>query len=205
MLSTFRFLLVATLGVTMLGASVFAKKVKMTYYWISEESDFSGPKDVHLRSCSGEVLATVSRQFASAARMEGTAILGNGKVINLQCDCNGGYSCFSFINEKLYPFGLGEKDNALVPFVSVAANDISYGTTLMVEQLKGIKLPNGQIHNGCVRVDDQGWSFGDNQIDFMVGIKKYYVEMDNKYGNLFNYVDITREECTPGVYKTPRD
>ncbi|ORX64401.1 hypothetical protein K493DRAFT_309578 [Basidiobolus meristosporus CBS 931.73] len=203
MLSTFRFLLAVTLGLTLFSASVFAKEVKMTYYWVSEESDFAGPKNIQLRSCSGEVLATVNRQFAASARMEGTAILGNGKVINLQCDCNGGYSCFSFIDEKLYPYGQGNKHNVLVPFVSVAANDISYGTTLMVEQLKGIKLPNGQIHNGCVRVDDQGWSFGDNQIDFMVGIKKYYVQMDNKYENLLNYIDIAHEECVPGVYKAP--
>ncbi|ORX95244.1 hypothetical protein K493DRAFT_301605 [Basidiobolus meristosporus CBS 931.73] len=192
MLSTFRFLLAVTLGLTLFSASVFAKEVKMTYYWVSEESDFAGPKNIQLRSCSGEVLATVNRQFAASARMEGTAILGNGKVINLQCDCNGGYSCFSFIDEKLYPYG-----QVLPPTTSPMA------PPLMVEQLKGIKLPNGQIHNGCVRVDDQGWSFGDNQIDFMVGIKKYYVQMDNKYENLLNYIDIAHEECVPGVYKAP--
>ncbi|KAK9717743.1 hypothetical protein K7432_005963 [Basidiobolus ranarum] len=203
MFSTLRLLLAASLGLACLETVVLAKEVKMTYYWISEESDFTGPKDVELQNCSGETLATVSQQFASAARMEGTAILGNGKVINLQCDCNGGYSCFSFISEKVYPYGIGAWDNPLVPFVSVASNDLPQGTLLMVKQLEGIELPNGQTHNGCVRVDDQGWSFGDNQIDFMVGLEKYYVEMDDKYD--FNNVDITETDCTPGTYKTFRD
>jgi len=27
---------------------------------------------------------------------------------------------------------------------------------------------DGKIHNGCVRVDDVGWNFGDNHIDFYV-------------------------------------
>ncbi|KAK9717738.1 hypothetical protein K7432_005958 [Basidiobolus ranarum] len=204
MFSPLRILLVASLAVTCL-ETVLAERMKFTYYWISEESDFTGPKDVELQSCSGETLATVSQQFASAARMEGTAILGDGQVINLQCDCNGGYSCFSFINEELYPYGLGAWDNALVPFVSVASNDLPQGTLLMVKQLEGLQLPNGQYHNGCVRVDDQGWGLIDKQIDFMVGLEKYYVKMDNRYENYLNYVDVRRTHCTPGTYKTIRD
>ncbi|ORX64402.1 hypothetical protein K493DRAFT_301604 [Basidiobolus meristosporus CBS 931.73] len=180
-----------------------ARRVDLTYYWISEESDFSGPQDIEIQTCSGETLATVSHEFAEAARMEGTAILNNGDVINLQCSCDGGYSCFSYLNKTLYPYGLGAWDNALVPFVSVAANNIPRGTTLMVKQLKGVQLPDGQIHNGCVRVDDQGWGLSNHQIDFMVGLEKYYVEIDNQYGNRLNVVDITRTSCTPGVYAFP--
>ncbi len=34
--------------------------------------------------------------------------------------------------------------------------------------MKGTKLPNGKTHNGCTRVDDVSWSFGNGQIDWYV-------------------------------------
>ncbi|KAK9696031.1 hypothetical protein K7432_012686 [Basidiobolus ranarum] len=126
--------------------------------------------------------------------MEGTARLNNGKVINLDCGCNGGYNCFTTISQ---PYGLGARDNALKPFVSVSANDIPIGSKLMVKQLKGLKMPNGRTHNGCVRVDDNGWSFGNNQIDFLVGDKKYYSQLDRQHGKSLSRVDITRSDCKP--------
>lgn len=56
-------------------------------------------------------------------------------------------------------FGLGSGAQNLVPFVSVAANDIPYGQTLYIEKLDGLDLGDNQKHNGCVRVDDDSWSF----------------------------------------------
>lgn len=56
-------------------------------------------------------------------------------------------------------FGLGSGEQNLVPYVSVAANDLPYGQTLYIPQLDGLKLGDGQRHNGCVRVDDDSWSF----------------------------------------------
>ncbi|CEI87161.1 hypothetical protein RMCBS344292_01581 [Rhizopus microsporus] len=65
-------------------------------------------------------------------------------------------------------FGLGSGEQNLVPYVSVAANDLPYGQTLYIPQLDGLKLGDGQRHNGCVRVDDDSWSFDSCQIDFFV-------------------------------------
>lgn len=56
-------------------------------------------------------------------------------------------------------FGLGSGPQNLVPFVSVAANDIPLGKTLYIEKLDGLDLDGQQKHNGCVRVDDDSWSF----------------------------------------------
>ncbi|KAK9696033.1 hypothetical protein K7432_012688 [Basidiobolus ranarum] len=193
MLSATKLVFAVLIGLV-LQATVFANQVKMTFYWVSRESDFSGSKSIALKTCSGKSIAMVSHEFATAARMEGTARLNNGKVINLDCNCGGGYSCFSIIEQGHFPYGKGAKDNALTPFVSVAANDIPLGSTLMVNQLKGVKMPNGRTHNGCVRVDDQGWSFGGNQIDLLVGDKKYYHQMDSRN---FNKVDISRTKCNP--------
>jgi hypothetical protein len=57
-------------------------------------------------------------------------------------------------------FGLGSGSQNLVPFISVAANDLAIGQKLYIPQLNGVHLGGGVYHNGCVRVDDDSWSFG---------------------------------------------
>ncbi|KAK9721080.1 hypothetical protein K7432_003720 [Basidiobolus ranarum] len=190
-----KLLLILVLGLSLIQTSVIAKNVKMTFYWIANESEHSGSKTVTIKTCSGKQIAKVSSSFANAARMEGTARLRNGIVLNLDCACKGGYSCFTTINKGRFPYGVGAKDNALKPFISVSANDIPLGTKILVKQLKGLKMPNGRIHNGCVRVDDIGWSFGKNQIDFLVGDKKYYNQLDGKYSSRLSHVDFSRTNC----------
>ncbi|KAJ1975809.1 hypothetical protein H4R33_006579 [Dimargaris cristalligena] len=166
------------------------RSVKLTFYW-SEKQESIDAGNVVLGTCAGKKLASVTKDFADKAKMEGTAILANGKTINLgSCDCNN-YMCFEVTDGAI-----GSGDNTLVPYYSVAANDMSRGTTLQVAKLKGVKLPNGKTHNGCVRVDDEGWSFGDNQID-------WYVETEANYKSLNavvteGAVDIVPTTCTIG-------
>lgn len=57
-------------------------------------------------------------------------------------------------------FGLGSGSQNLVPFISVAANDLPLGQKLYIPELDGVHLGGGMFHNGCVRVDDHSWSFG---------------------------------------------
>ncbi|KAK9680842.1 hypothetical protein K7432_015822 [Basidiobolus ranarum] len=190
-----KLLFITLMSLAFFQAAAMAKRVKMTYYWVANESDHSGSKNVNIKTCSGKSLAKVSRSFAEAARMEGTARLSKGKVINLACSCGNGFNCFMDLDAKRYPFGLGSKSNALKPFISISANDIPFGSTVVVKQLQGLRMPNGRIHNGCVRVDDKGWSFGNKQIDFLVGDKKYYEQIIRQYGSKLNNVDITRTSC----------
>ncbi|ORX78738.1 hypothetical protein K493DRAFT_391515 [Basidiobolus meristosporus CBS 931.73] len=190
-----KLLLITLLYITLFQTAVMAKRVKMTYYWVAKESDHSGSKNVNLRTCSGKNIAKVSKSFANAARMEGTARLNNGKIVNLACSCGSGYNCFMELDPKRYPFGLGSRSNALKPFISISANDLPYGSKVMVNQLKGLKMPNGITHNGCVRVDDKGWSFGNNHIDLLVGDKKYYDQISRNYGSKLRYVDISISSC----------
>lgn len=56
-------------------------------------------------------------------------------------------------------FGLGSGSQNLVPYISVAANDIPNGQKLYIAHLDGLDLGGGVKHNGCVRVDDGSWSF----------------------------------------------
>ncbi len=48
-------------------------------------------------------------------------------------------------------------------------------------------ISDGKIHNGCVRVDDVGWSFGDNRIDYYVLQKSNSEKLSSR---MSNYVDI---------------
>ncbi|CAF4821997.1 unnamed protein product [Rotaria sp. Silwood1] len=98
--------------------------------------------------------------------MECSERLRTGEYVNGgNSDC----SCFMKVSNPL-----GSKGNALQPYVSIAANDISYESKVFVHQLNGIVLANGKIHNGCVRVDDVSWSFDGNHIDFYVLRKSNY-------------------------------
>ncbi|KAK9688431.1 hypothetical protein K7432_014411 [Basidiobolus ranarum] len=190
-----KLIFVTLLSLALFQATVMAKRVKMTYYWVANESDHSGSKSVDIKTCSGKYIARVTRSFAEAARMEGTARLNNGKVVNLACSCGSGFNCFMDLDEKRYPFGLGSQSNALKPFISISANDIPFGSTVVIKQLQGLEMPNGLTHNGCVRVDDKGWSFAGNHIDLLVGDKKYYEQIVEQYGSKLDNVDITSTSC----------
>ena len=109
--------------------------------------------------------------------MEGTGLLKNGVMVNL----DEGENTFLKVNRKETPYGLGsEDDNALTPWISVASNDVKHGTKLYIKELDGVKLPQGKTHNGCVRVDDKGWSFGSCQLDFFVLQYTAYTKLENE-------------------------
>jgi 3D (Asp-Asp-Asp) domain-containing protein len=68
----------------------------------------------------------------------------------------------------------------LVPFITVAANDIRFGTLLYIPKLDGMKLPNNKIHNGCVKVGDTGFGFGGKHIDWFVTSESNYETLTKK-------------------------
>eukprot|EP00347_Sterkiella_histriomuscorum_P009284 403341798 len=172
----------------------------LTYYWICYEADESGSggKNTWLKTCDGNNIAKVTRHYAERVRVEGTGKLQDGRVINLSgCDCGDGFSCFDEIDQNRYPFGIGGSSNPIYPYSSVAANDFPIGTTLMIQQFQGVVMPRtgGQRHNGCVRVDDRGWGFGSNHIDFFVAQEKNYHNIDDQLQ--ITSVDYYQTSCNP--------
>ncbi|KAI8063697.1 uncharacterized protein B0P05DRAFT_640194 [Gilbertella persicaria] len=151
-------------------------KAALTMYWIPKEGEkdmlndgkvvtLNGSKTKALKTSSGSTIAKVSKTTFEKFQMEGTGLLKNGIMVNL----DSGKDEFMKVNRKESPYGLGnDEDNHLVPWVSVASNDLKKGTKLYIKELDGLKLPDGKTHNGCVRVDDEGWSFGGCQLDFFV-------------------------------------
>jgi hypothetical protein len=202
-------LLLALLGLAQLS---LAKSAKWTYYYIAIEAEESGSgaKNTPLRTCGGKDIKTVTRHFAERAHMEGTARLTNGVLINLgDCDnkCKpkeGKFDCFEIVNGKKFTWGKGMKDNDMIPYVSVAANDIPYNTKIEVKQLKGLELPgtNGLKHNGCVAVHDESWSFGSQHIDFFVGREAYYLKIDKTLKEI-EKIDYEIKNCQLLNYGVP--
>ncbi|KAI8881964.1 hypothetical protein K501DRAFT_324214 [Backusella circina FSU 941] len=152
------------------------KKATMTQYWIPKEGEkdmlndgkivtLTGTKNRSLKTVSGKTIAKVSETTYEKFQMEGTGLLKSGVMVNL----DSGKDTFLKVNRKTSPYGFGSDESShLDPWVSVASNDIKHGTKLFIKELEGVKLPDGKVHNGCVRVDDKGWSFGKCQLDFFV-------------------------------------
>lgn len=99
---------------------------------------------------------------------------------------------------------MGNKGNAILPFVSVAVNQDQYpfGTTLMIPALKGKRMPTGVVHNGCVRADDVGTMITRNRIDFFAGSYAWKKELDSVVGD--GQYTVTPDECTVLDYNTGR-
>ena len=158
---------------------------RITFYWVAYEGDYlCTHPDTQLGTCAGDPIATVCPDFASAARLEGTARLLDGRMINIGgCSCAGGFDCFIVLDTDAYPWGMGNRSNPLEPFVSVAVDTdvIPNGTVLYSPDIDGVALPEamgGGTHDGCLRADDVGGGITGMHIDFFAGLREYYTELD---------------------------
>ncbi|CEP18820.1 hypothetical protein [Parasitella parasitica] len=182
------------------------KSAKLTQYWIPKEGDsdvdnggqsvtLDGSKTKTLQTQDGKTIAKVSQTTYDKFQMEGTGLLASGKLVNLGESTN----VFMELDRSSTPYGIGHEGDGLVPWVSVASNDIKAGTTLYIKEMDGLALPNGKTHNGCVRVDDQGWSLGGCHIDFFVLQFSAYQDLEK---TLPTTVTVTEKSCTIQDYVT---
>ena len=153
--------------------------VDITYYWVAFEGDYSGTADTVLETCAYEYLATVPYDFAVALRLEGTGKLNDGRLLNVDCSCDGGFSCFVELGAG-FPWGMGSASNPLEPYVSIAVDhaNISHGTVLYSPDLDGVALPESGSHDGCLRADDVGGGIIGMHIDWFVGVRDNYYVLD---------------------------
>lgn len=169
---------------------------KFTFYWMADEHRHSdtrrwlklpprsldiqgvgvdnGLVDIYTRR--GLYLATVIESFANELKMEGSGWLADGRVLNYDGRCRYGVgTCFELLDPATHPFGRGAGRRPLVPFRSVAVDRrlIAIGETLYMPELDGLPLPDGSVHDGCLRADDTGGAIKRRLIDF------YVLELEN--------------------------
>jgi len=181
-------------------AKLINRRSVLTYYFLAFEADQKPGPTVTIRTCNKKPLAKVLRSFAEQMKTEGTGRAKNGKVYNFDdCSCGKGFDCFIELDNKKFPFGIRSEGDALAPFTSVAANDIKSGTTIYVPQFDGVILPRGERHNGCLKVQDEGFGFGGKHIDWFVAKESNFEKLDKKLN--LSKIDIFSAKCNILKYK----
>lgn len=184
-----------------------SEDIIFTNYWIPKEGEkdlddndnvifLNGPKTEKILDIKNNIISIVSKITYNKFREEGTGILENDVMINLGANNNR----FEIVNKNKYPFGIGSSNNPLIPFISIATNDIPLNTKIYIKELDGFVLPNNMTHNGCLKVDDKGYGLKKCHIDFFV-LKYLYYEYLQKHLNK-DKVRVKIKNCEINNYTT---
>jgi 3D (Asp-Asp-Asp) domain-containing protein len=167
---------------------------RISFYWLAMEADYDEQDEVGKESLEstnlydkrGGYLGTYSERFSWHLRMEGTGVTLDGRILNTSGHCPVGFgTCFSTMNGDTHPFGRGAGWRPLVPFKSVAVDPrlIAIGEPIYVPELDGLLLPDGSVHDGCVRADDTGGHIKVRKMDFFVVTQENFKFLDDElYG-----------------------
>lgn len=145
-----------------------------THYYAHVASEVTSGVGYPLYSKAGVAVSPkISQKEYCLCGIEGTCSI-NGQVydwggvgtarVPFTCSYKGHQAYWS---KGTYKYGKGNKNNALEPFVSIAADQSIYpfGTVIYVPQALGVKLPDGSLHKGFFKVADVGGAIKGNHID----------------------------------------
>jgi 3D (Asp-Asp-Asp) domain-containing protein len=170
----------------------------LRFYWLALEGDYDEAVSVNvprggacalpakrwteLYTADGYFFGRVPERYACSLKLEGSGLMRDGRVVNYTGPCKFGYgTCFEQLDVTDFPFGRGAGLRPLIPFKSVAVDPrvIPLGEPLYIPEFDGMILPDGSIHDGCVRADDTGGGIKGRKMDFFVVT----------YGNFRNLLD----------------
>ncbi len=143
---------------------------QLTQYWVASEAPGANERHaVRLTDRQGSTLAWACGRFASNLAMEGTGRTWDGRILNWETR-QGRRACFTEVDTGLYPYGIGVRGYALVPFRSLAVDTryIRVGHTVEIPELIGLPLPAGGTHDGCFVAVDGGGAIRGHHIDLFV-------------------------------------
>ena len=160
----------------------------LRFYWLSLEQDYDDPQNanvptkgriaavpkrsfVELYTPAGYYFGRVPERFAWSLRLEGSGLMRDDRIVNTTGSCKFGYgTCFEQLSVDEYPFGRGAGYRKLVPFKSVAVDPrvVPIGEPIYIPEFDGLVLPDGSIHDGCVRAEDTGGGIKGRKMDFFV-------------------------------------
>lgn len=116
------------------------------------------------------------KDFCSLA-MEGSGFI-DGKTYNYagttqlrELRCQHGPSSYVKFYVTTHPYGVGNRNNPLVPFYSIACDQskFKYGQKFYIPAAVGTILPNGKKHDGHFQCGDVGGLIKGNHIDVFIG------------------------------------
>lgn len=159
----------------------------LRFYWLTRETDYDdAPPDrisrrgacalpanrwVELYTNDGYFFSRVPERYACSLKLEGSGLMRDDRVVNYTGACKFGYgTCFEQLDVTDFPFGRGAGLRPLIPFKSVAVDPrvVPLGEPLYIPEFDGMVLPDGSIHDGCVRADDTGGGIKGRKLDFFV-------------------------------------
>jgi 3D (Asp-Asp-Asp) domain-containing protein len=159
----------------------------LRFYWLALEADYEeqvspnvpkggacavpANRSVELYTPDGLFFGRVPERYACSLKLEGSGLMRDGRVVNYTGSCKFGYgTCFEQLDVTDYPFGRGAGVRPLIPFKSVAVDPrvVRIGEPLYIPEFDGLVLPDGSIHDGCVRADDTGGGIKGRKLDFFV-------------------------------------
>ncbi len=160
----------------------------LRFYWLTLEGDYEDPQNpdipksgrgkqvnqntrVELYTPEGFFFGRVPERFAWSLRLEGSGLMKDGRIVNYTGKCPFGYgTCFEQLDVAEHPFGRGAGLRPLIPFKSVAVDPrlVPIGEPIYIPEFDGLVLPDGSIHDGCVRADDTGGGIKKRKMDFFV-------------------------------------
>lgn len=148
----------------------------LTYYWVATEGD--GPATTKIFDTKCRAIASVPPEFAEALATAGTGRRRDGTTLTTDGECTCPRSpCYRVIDAK---WGIGAGNRALVPFRSVAVDRsvIPIGTKLWIKELAGLDTDQLFPHDGCVVADDVGGNITGEKVDWFVGDRALYNDID---------------------------
>lgn len=146
----------------------------LRFYWLAMEDRYEDQFDEEhedIYTKEGYYIGSYPADFVKALKMEGSGLLSDGRVINYNGRCKFGVGkCFDELDRSTHPYGRGAKLRPLVPFKSVAVDPrlIPIGEPLYIPEFDGLYMPDGSVHDGCVRADDTGGGIKKRKMDFFV-------------------------------------
>jgi 3D (Asp-Asp-Asp) domain-containing protein len=145
---------------------------RLSFYWIAYEEEYASlPYDTEIYTRQGFFIGRFPSPFVYELKLEGTAVLRDGRVLNYDGECNYGMgTCFKTLDMAEHPLGAGVQGRRLEPFRSIAVDPryIPIGAPVYVPELVGVLLPDGTHHDGCLRADDMGGAIKQQKLDFFV-------------------------------------
>ncbi|MGZ3695883.1 MAG: 3D domain-containing protein [Bdellovibrionota bacterium] len=146
-------------------------QLKPTFYWVAVETEDGAEKNKELKDMDGRVMARVTTKFDKAIRMEGTGRMLDGRVLNFAgrqpVEGGGPLEVRFLVCPADAPYGYGLDLIKLTPFRSVAVDPtvVPIGSKVYIPKAKGIKLPDGSVHDGYFQAVDIGDLIKDKRID----------------------------------------